>query len=211
MSALGGYARPKGRRWLVSGLVLAVLSVMGVSPATQASAAGAAAENFTMTGGWTCTFGCSLTGVWGIAGNSTICQETEAEVEARIDVPPTLACHGANFYGNVNSACVAGVCVETGLVNFYLPDASDPGYTIGPIPVDLTGTALLVDVAAQGSGEQAYVLTATLETAASFPWPGALVWTAGGELEGGGCDGTIGRCAISQSFAATLTGVQVDS
>ena len=206
-------SRAKASRRLARLVAPAIaVAMIGFMPATRAVATGGGVENFTMTGGWTCT-GCDFTGDWGIQGNSIVCQETEAEaaVGGRIDVPPTVACNGAVFVGGIHAlACVAGTCVEQGFVNFYIPDASDAGNVIGPIAAQLTGVAVQV-AAAPPANEQVWVLTASLEALGNYPTSTVTVWGVGGELEGGACAGSLGRCAISQSFTATLAGVDVDT
>jgi len=210
--AFGAHARPARARWLARSLVLTVIaSVVGLVPAAEASATGAAVENFALVGSWQCTSNCDYVGTWGIKGTAGTCQETEAEVEFAVDVPPTLACHGAYFVGNINSSCTLGVCIERGSVDFYLPDASDPGYTIGPIPVAVTGTAVLASVSAQGESASAFALTAAFTAVDEYPWSVALAWAAGGELQGFGCGGSSITCTfIDRTFAVAITGVQVD-
>jgi hypothetical protein len=215
MLAVGVLSRSKTSRWLIRLLVLALgVSVLGLAPVTKAAAAGVAAENFTMTGSWTCTSNCGLRGVWGIQGHATVCLESEAEVVTGFptDVPVPLLCSGATFAGNVNSTCTGSVCAEVGGVNFYLPDASDPGYTIGPIPVGIVGTATPFAIAdsSLGTYEEGYTLTAAFEGTYEFPWTGVVVWPATGELHGGACDGTVAGCSAGQSFTTSITGVEVD-
>lgn len=211
MLAVRAFSRPRARRWLARCLALALaVSVVGLMPATKANAIGGGFENFTMLGQWSCTSNCTLSGAWGIEGFSTTCQETEAEVEVGFpaDVPPTLPCHGARFSGTVVGTCVLGVCTEEGQVDFYLPDASDFGATVGPVSVRIVGTAVLANVPAPTGNESAYVLTAAFEALNNYNSNPALVWAAAGELHGGGCTGAVGLCVVNRLFTTTLTGVQ---
>jgi len=207
MSVLGVLTGGTARRRIVRWLVPAVIALVGVAQPTAASATGAAVESFTINGTWNCTSGCSLTDLWGISGSSTICEETEAEDDFGIDIPVPRSCNVATFSGNVLSKCDAALCTESGVVSFYIPDASDPGLLIGPIPVLVTGTAAIVNNAT----ERAYLLTASFHAADTFEYPpGLLDFAAAGDLVGGGCDGAVAACIVNRAFDISVTGDQVD-
>jgi hypothetical protein len=193
----------RGSRWLA---VAVAVAGIGLSPMTKAAATGGALENFTLSGAWSCTSNCTLRGTWGIEGPVGTCLETEAELGSALDVSPATPCSGAYFTGSVNSACVLNTCTEQGQVDFYLPDASEPGTTIGPITVGIVGTAQLVSVSAEATHEQGYVLAAAFEAADQSAGP-ALPALASGALAGVGCSGSPFGCATPQTFDAAITGV----
>lgn len=177
---------------------------------TKAAATGGGVENFTLTGSWSCTSNCTLRGAWGIQGRTGTCLETEAELGGTVDVAPAIPCAGAYFAGTVNSVCVLNTCTEQGQVDFYLPDASDPGTTVGPISVGIVGAAQLVTINAGATREQGYVLAASFEAVNQSAGPGQSS-VAAGALVGTGCSGNPFGCETPQTFAATLTGVTVSS
>lgn len=193
-------------RWLA---IVGALAVVALSPATKAAAAGAGVENFTLNGSWSCTSNCSLRGTWGIQGRAAVCLETEAELGSALDVQPALPCSGAYFTGNVNSVCVLNTCVEQGQVDFYLPDASDPGTTVGPVSVGITGVAQLASISDGGTHEQGFVLAAAFESLNQSAGPGVAT-AAAGVLAGAGCSGSPFGCELPQTFDAAITGVQVN-
>lgn len=193
------------RRLSFARLVVLVAVVAGIGPlsVSSASAAGSGAENFTVSGSWSCTSNCTLRGAWGIQGRVNTCLETEAEV---VDLQAALPCSGAYFTGTINSTCVLNTCVEQGQVDFYLPDASDPGTTIGPVTVGVVGTAQLVTLSVGTTREQGYVLAAGFEAVDQSAGPQVASVDAG-VLAGAGCSGTPFGCEFPQTFATTLTGV----
>ena len=186
-------------------VVVAAVAGIGFVPMTGAAAAGGGVESFTLSGSWSCTSNCTLRGTWGIQGRVTTCLETEVEVA---DVQAALPCSGAYFTGSVNSVCVLSTCAEQGQVDFYLPDASDPGTTIGPITVGLVGAAQLVSVTDGTLHEQGYVLAAAFESLSQSVGP-AVATAAAGVLVGAGCSGNPFGCELPQTFDTTITGVEV--
>lgn len=194
-------------RWLV--LAVAVAGV-ALTPMTKAAATSGGVENFALSGSWSCTSNCTLRGTWGIQGRVGTCLESEAELGSAIDVQPALPCSGAYFTGTVNSVCVLNTCAEQGEVDFYLPDASDPGSTVGPIAVGIVGVAQLVTLSEEATHEQAYVLAASFEALNQSAGPGTST-VAAGLLAGVGCTGTFVGCATPQTFDATIAGVTVNS
>jgi len=203
-SGISGMAKMR----LFSRLVVVVTAVAGVGflPMSSASAAGEV-ENFTVSGSWSCTSNCTLNGTWGIQGHVTTCLETEVEA---VDVQAALPCSGAYFTGTVNSVCVLNTCAEQGQVDFYLPDASDPGTMIGPIPVGLVGAAQLFSVSDGTLQEQGFALTAAFESLNQSAGP-AVATAAAGVLVGAGCSGNPFGCLFPQAFDTTITGVEVNS
>jgi hypothetical protein len=188
-------------------VVVATVAGIGFVPVSNASAAGGGVESFTVSGSWSCTSNCTLRGAWGIQGHVTTCLETEVEV---VDVQVALPCSGAYFTGTVNSTCVLNTCVEQGSVDFYLPDASDPGTTIGPIPVGLVGAAQLFSISDGTLHEQGFALTAAFESLNQSAGP-AVATAAAGLLVGAGCSGNPFGCLFPQAFDTTITGVAVNS
>lgn len=188
--------------------LLAAVAAFSTAPG-DALAQGGAVENFTMTGNWTAN--CSF-GTCDIQGNAAACEETEAEAElaAEIDVPPVLSCNGAYFTGTLRQTCSvvmpsgagAAVCSDSGQVEFYLPDASDPGYTIGPIPVDVQGEDAGAAVGSNGAG----AATLAFNAVDQYPWFVALDWGVVGELQ----ECSALRVSCTPTFSVTITGVQVD-
>lgn len=181
----------------------AAVAGIGLVPMSSASASGSGVENFTVAGSWSCTSNCTLRGAWGIEGRVSTCLETEAEA---VDIQAALPCSGAYFTGTIDSTCVLDTCVEQGQVDFYLPDASDPGTTIGPIAVGVVGTAQLVSVSVEATHEQGYVLTAGFEAVDQSAGP-QVASVAAGALAGAGCSGSPFGCELPQTFATALTGV----
>jgi hypothetical protein len=204
------FSFPKTMGSLVRLLMLAVVvCAVALVPMTKAAAASAGVENFTLNGSWSCTSNCTLRGTWGIQGQAAVCLETEVELEGALDVQPALPCSGAYFTGTVNSTCVLNTCVEQGSVDFYVPDASDPGTTVGPIRVGLVGTAQLASVSLGTTHEQGFVLAAAFESLNQSAGP-AVATTAAGVLAGAGCGGYPFGCELPQTFDAALTGVEVN-
>lgn len=193
-------------RWLA---LVGALGVVALMPLTKAAAAGAGVENFTVNGSWSCTSNCTLRGTWGIQGRAAVCLETEAEIGSGVDLQPALPCSGASFTGTVNSVCVLNTCVEQGQVDFFLPDASDPGTTLGPISVGIVGAAQLASVSAGATHEQGFVLAAAFESVNQSAGP-EVASTAAGVLAGAGCSGSPFGCELPQTFDAALTGVEVN-
>jgi hypothetical protein len=194
------------RRWIAIAVVLAGVALV---PMTPVAAATAGVENFTLNGSWSCTSNCTLRGAWGIQGQASLCLETEAEVSSGVDVQPALPCSGAYFTGTVNSTCVLNTCVEQGQVDFYLPDASDGGTTLGPIRVGLVGAAQLASISDGTLSERGFVLAAAFESLNQSAGPDVATVSAG-VLAGAGCSGNPFGCELPQTFDVALTGVQVN-
>ena len=77
---------------------------------------------------------------------------------------------------------------------------SDPGYTNGPIPVDISGATLL-------TAGVVYAPELVFTAAESFSGHVALDWAATGALQGGSCS----ICTLFvDSFEISLTGIEVD-
>jgi len=210
MATMHVFSFPRTRVSLVRWVALVgALGVVALVPMTKAVAAGTGVENFTVNGSWSCTSNCTLRGTWGIEGHAAVCLETEAELESGVDAQPALPCSGAYFTGTVNSTCVLNTCVEQGQVDFYLPDASDPGTTVGPISVGIVGTAQLASVSVGVTREQGFVLAAAFESLTQSAGP-EVASTAAGVLAGAGCTGSPFGCELPQTFDAALTGVQVN-
>lgn len=194
------------RRWLAIAVVLGGVALM---PMTKAAAATSGVENFTLNGSWSCTSNCTLRGTWGIEGHASLCLETEAELGTGLDVQPALPCSGAYFTGTVYSTCVLNTCVEQGQVDFYVPDASDGGTTVGPIRVGIAGVAQLVSVSDGTLSERGFVLAAAFESLNQSTGPD-VVSAAAGALAGAGCTGNPFGCELPQTFDVALTGVQLN-
>ncbi|HZQ27806.1 MAG TPA: hypothetical protein VFA94_08915 [Acidimicrobiales bacterium] len=189
---------------LIAAVITASTAFLAVEPAAEAYPNVTAGEYFVVSGNWQCdNSGCTA-----VSGTSTSCAETEAEVVGLIlwDVaaPVVTPPCGAHFSGNLTKTCTFGNCEIAGNLGFYFNDASDPGYTIGPIQVALHGVYDQQIVITNPQGAGVLTIDAALSAADVYQVDPTLVWNGAGSLSGG-CSGGSGVVLFVGCQSSTFT------
>lgn len=199
---------------VVASLLVVFLPALAHAPQAGAWLSGPGGfESFVVNGTWHCTNGSCTT----IAGSGP-CLETEVEwwyvtpAPALADFAAALGC-SAGYTGTLSPVCVASVCVFTGNVNVTFSDASDPGFTIGPIAVPIAGALVLEDEYLDSGHAHVGLVDGAMAAANVYTVNPLLAWTGGGAMHGHCVTNSIvvdiGACNVAGVFELSLTGVQL--